>query len=47
MKTTPTREQLLELLHKHVAQRSGIDWRDYAGDREAFMGDYRPMLQEG
>lgn len=30
-----------------VAQRSGIDWRNYGGSREAFMGDYRPMLQAG
>lgn len=35
------------MLDKFISQRSGIDWRDYGGDRDAFMGDYRPMLQAG
>lgn len=44
--TLPTRETLLALIAKHVAQRSGIDFRNYS-DRESFMGDYRTILQHG
>jgi hypothetical protein len=33
-------------LSTFVAQRSGIDYRDY-GERDAYMSDYRPMLQAG
>ena len=36
----------LEALNAFVAQRSGIDCRDYS-NRAAYMGDYRPMLQNG
>jgi hypothetical protein len=34
-------------LSTFVAQRSGIDYRNYGGSREAYMSDYRPMLQAG
>lgn len=46
-KATPTKEQLLAALAAFISQRSGIDARNYAGDREAFLGDYRPILQAG
>ena len=42
-----TKSELIAMLDKFISQRSGIDWRDYGGDREAFMSDYRPMLQAG
>ena len=45
--TTNERDAIIDAMYAHVAQRSGIDGRDYAGDREAFMGDYRPMLRAG
>ncbi len=45
--TTLDKETILAHLSAFVAQRSGIDGRDYAGDRSAFMGDYRPMLRDG
>jgi hypothetical protein len=46
------KETLLHALAAFIAQRSGIDFRDYAsGDykasREAFLGDYRPILKHG
>lgn len=48
---TPTRETILSLMDAFVSQRSGMDSRDYGQgrdfDREAYMGDYRPMLQAG
>ena len=47
---TPDRTQYLDALAAFVAQRSGIDGRDYGTGpdaRAAFMGDYRPMLQAG
>jgi hypothetical protein len=34
-------------LHTFIGQRSGIDYRNYGGSREAYMADYRPMLQAG
>lgn len=42
----PTKAQILALLSAHVAQRSGIDFRDYDGPA-AFMGDYRDILRHG
>jgi hypothetical protein len=42
-----TKAELIEALRKFVAQRSGIDYRNYGGSREAFMGDYRTILQHG
>lgn len=44
---TYTKEEIVAMLDEFISQRSGIDWRDYGGDREAFMGDYRPMLKDG
>lgn len=55
---TPTspqaiKDQILEALGKHIAQRSGIDCRDYCSSwsdkdgRAAFMQDYRGMLKDG
>lgn len=47
-----SKEQLLEALAKFINQRSGIEFGNYqSGDwkssREAFMGDYRPILRHG
>ena len=42
-----TKSEIIAMLDKFISQRSGINWRDYGGDRDAFMGDYRPMLQAG
>jgi len=47
---TLDRTLYLDALAAFVAQRSGIDGRDYGTGpdaREAFMGDYRPMLRHG
>lgn len=46
------KETLLHALGAFISQRSGIDPREYAsGDykasREAFLGDYRPILKHG
>lgn len=38
---------MLAALRKFINQRSGIEWGNYGGSREAFMGDYRPMLKHG
>lgn len=42
-----TKEALVEALRKFISQRSGIDYRNYGGSREAFMGDYRKILRDG
>ncbi len=42
-----TKEALVTALWKFIAQRSGIDYRNYGGSREAFMGDYRQILRDG
>ena len=42
-----TKEALVEALRKFIAQRSGIEWGNYGGSREAFMGDYRQILRDG
>lgn len=34
-------------LHRFVSQRSGIEWVNYGGSREAFMQDYREILRQG
>jgi|688.fasta_scaffold00954_9 hypothetical protein len=39
--------EILEALARFVAQRSGIDGRNYGGSREAFMQDYRRILRDG
>jgi hypothetical protein len=44
--TTPTKAEIIAAMRAHIGQRSGIDFRNY-GDRDSFMGDYRPMLREG
>ena len=41
------RTEIIEALARFVAQRSGIDGRNYGGSREAFMGDYRRILRDG
>ena len=40
------RTEILEALHRFVAQRSGIDGRNYGG-RESFLEDYRRILRDG
>lgn len=35
------------MLRAFIAQRSGIDSREYGGDRQAFLFDYRRMLRDG
>lgn len=47
-----TKQAMIEALYRFINQRSGIDFRDYSsGDwkqsREAFLGDYRPILKAG
>jgi hypothetical protein len=41
------RTEILEAMARFVAQRSGIDGRNYGGSREAFLGDYRRILRDG
>lgn len=43
---TPTKSEIVALLRAFVAQRSGIDWRNYS-TRESFMADYRRILRAG
>lgn len=40
------KDQILAALSAFISQRSGMDYANY-GDRDAFMGDYRPMLRAG
>jgi hypothetical protein len=52
-----TATAMLHAMKRHIAQRSGMEWGnyatgDYARSREAFMSDYRPshlriMLRDG
>ena len=42
----PTKDAILSALRSFVAQRSGLDARNY-GDRDSLMGDYRPILRDG
>lgn len=48
-----TKETILNALAKHIAQRSGIDARNYFSDwrdtegRKAFAAEYRKILREG
>jgi len=49
---TQNKTTLLNALGAFISQRSGMDWRnyasgDYARSRQAFLGDYRPMLRHG
>jgi hypothetical protein len=41
------RTEILEAMARFVAQRSGIDGRNYGGSRESFLGDYRRILRDG
>lgn len=41
------KQTMCNALYAFINQRSGMDWRDYGGSREAFMADYRPMLRHG
>ena len=41
------KNEMKEALHRFVAQRSGIEWVNYGGSREAFMQDYRRILRDG
>ncbi len=45
--TKASKTQLLSALRAFIAQRSGLDARNYGGDRAALMGDYRPILRNG
>ncbi len=48
-----TKDTILNALAKHIAQRSGIDARNYFSDwrdtegRKAFAAEYREILREG
>lgn len=55
-KQTVTREQITALLRAHIAQRSGIDPRNYwtidhincrIEGQKAYMSDYRRIMQQG
>lgn len=41
------RDDIIQALERHIARRSGMDWRNYNGNRAAFMGDYNPMIRAG
>lgn len=46
------KETIIQAIRKFIAQRSGIDYRNYASgnwkaSRECFLGDYRPILRAG
>lgn len=45
--TTADKAALCRMIRAFIGQRSGIDFRDYGNDREAFLSDYRPMLRAG
>lgn len=40
------KETVIKALRAFIAQRSGIEYGNY-GERDAFMGDYRPILRAG
>ena len=42
-----SKTQIVEAMRAFISQRSGIEWGNYGGSREAFMGDYRPILKRG
>jgi hypothetical protein len=42
-----TKNQIIQNLHAFISQRSGMYYMNYGGSREAFLRDYRPMLQAG
>jgi hypothetical protein len=41
-----SKQAIIAALYKFINQRSGIDFANY-GEREYFMGDYRPILKYG
>jgi hypothetical protein len=41
-----SKQAIIRALYKFINQRSGIDYRNY-GERESFMGDYRPIVKHG
>jgi len=46
------KQQMIEALYKFINQRSGIEFgnyqtRDWKSSREAFNGDYKPILKHG
>lgn len=45
--TTIPKNTLINALSAFISQRSGIDGRNYGGSRDAFLGDYRPILKHG
>lgn len=44
---TASKPAVIAALRAFIAQRSGLDWRDYAGDRASLMSDHRPILKHG
>ncbi len=42
-----TKEALVEALRKFIAQRSGIEWGNYGGSREAYLADSKRIMQHG
>ena len=40
------KQNMITALRQFIAQRSGIEFANY-GNRESFMGDYRPILRAG
>jgi len=51
-KNKMNKETIIKAMRAFIAQRSGIEWAnyssgDYKASREAFMGDYRPILRAG
>lgn len=46
-KITMSKQAMCNALRVFINQRSGIEWGNYGNSREAFLGDYRPMLRHG
>lgn len=44
--TALNKQAMINALRLFINQRSGIDYANY-GERESFMGDYRPILKHG
>lgn len=40
------KQMMVTALYKFISQRSGIEYANY-GERDSFMGDYRPILKHG
>jgi len=41
-----SKQAIIQAISKFINQRSGIEYGNY-GERESFMGDYRPILKHG